>query len=105
MWIDDVRDALKWLIHVVEDEVSFEEAMDSVWQARKALAAIPDEHEMIGLLRWLEHERDFKRELMSKTSDDPNGSIYSTSSNQRVVLEAVIGYIEHKFGYKLPEEK
>lgn len=83
-WIQEVRDLLTDL-HKDGWWYSRDEIAE---RASQALAAIPDEPEMMKLLRWLREQKE----------DTP-------FDRQYAALADVEDYIWRKFGYKLEDEK
>jgi len=101
-WIEEVRG----LLRAVRNETDV--VLDDTWvgpkptrdqlaglvapRIEKALAAIPDEPEMLELLGWLHG-------AVGKCIGSGGRNYISAGAYQ-----AVIKYIEREFGYKLPEE-
>ena len=104
-WIEEVQGALQELKLDCEecgapDEHEIEQARGHGWSldigrtwalCEKALAAIPAEPEMIGLLRLLEDWRT--RPISALTDDD------------KILIGVIFNMIERKFGYQLPEDE
>jgi len=95
MWIEEVRQVIERLLRYWREAKEGPGVFADRWEQafldlEKALAAIPEEPEMMKLLRWLD-------ESLKKNEGRRN---YISAGT----YQGVMRYIEREFDYKLPEE-